>query len=40
MLSLRYRVVSSDSLAKGEAFTLQTGKRHKYNAKNLSVTLV
>ena len=31
-------VVSSDSLAKGETFTLlQMGKRHQYDAKNLSV---
>ena len=28
------------SLAKGETFTLKTGKRHEYNAKNLSVSPV
>ena len=28
------------SLAKGETLTLKTGKRHEYNAKNLSVTPV
>ena len=33
-------LVSSDSLAKGETFTLQTCKRHQHNAKNLSATLV
>ena len=28
------------SLAKGDTLTLKTGKRHEYNAKNLSVTPV
>ena len=34
------RNIPCDSLAKGETFTLQKGKRHQYNAKNLSVILV
>ena len=39
-LCLASLLVSSYSLAKGETFTLQTGKRHQHNAKNLSVTFV